>query len=468
MTKLLLTKNEIVSSYYDEKSEQKSTVQYGALEEKKHLTAATKFLIDKSQEYFEAIKDENLNSKFSEESIEEIINELDQSYDIGLEEKEKKLALEELRKLLFNYDVLEPLLRNPEINDVIISSFDNISVQKGRSNIRTDFKFKNQKTYEAFIERLLKKVGKSCTLSTPVVDAAIEPHIRACVTHSSFSPEGTGPMLTLRISRHSNVNIEQLKTYELAPSIIIEYLAHVVSTCAETVLIAGEVGTGKTTLVKALAAEISNDEAILVIEDTHEIKLERDFIRTLLTREANTEGAGKIEPAQAIRTGMRMAMNRIILGEMRDAAAAEAFIDVCSSGHPGMSTIHARSAKDAISRLELLLSRAQQNVNIDTIRKEISNAISVIVFLSVDKKNKKRRIAEVLEVHHSSDGAVQLAPIFRYENNGSPFWLMESGISKYKNSLDKIGVNLPRPGTRISISAEQIYRSILDQGSNVH
>lgn len=347
-----------------------------------------------------------------------------------------------------HYDILTPLVDNPDVNDIIVRAYDDISVQTHRRNIQTDLKFADYDSYRSFVENLLKRAGKSCTVATPVVDAAIDPTIRACVTHESFSPAGTGPMLTLRVARHRYISLESLVHFQLAPSNVLEYLAAIVASGTGTLLVAGEVGTGKTTLVKALALRIPEDEAILIIEDTHELLLQRRFVRTLLTREANTEGAGRISPAMAIRTGMRMAMNRLLLGEMRDGEAAEAFIDVCASGHSGISTIHARSAKDALSRLELFLARAQGNVMIDAIRRQIANAVSVVVYMGMDKFTGHRHILEVLEVESSSDGAIQVSPIFRYRpRQNTPEWVREAGVSRFSDVLREQGVRLTENGS---------------------
>jgi pilus assembly protein CpaF len=255
-------------------------------------------------------------------------------------------------------------------------------------------------------------------------------------------------MLTIRISRHQEIGIDALVHFELAPRLMFDYLADAVQSGSATVLITGEVATGKTTLLRALAAEIDRTEALLVIEDTHEIILRRPFVRTLLTRDANTEGAGKITPAQAIRTGLRMAMNRIILGEMRHAEAAEAFLDVCSSGHAGLSTLHARSTRDALSRLELLLVRAQGNLSVEAIQRQIANSVSVIVHLGADGVTGERRILEVTEVGSAADGHVQLSPVFTYAPQaGVPRWTRELGIPKPGTQLDKTARRLPPPGS---------------------
>lgn len=364
-----------------------------------------------------------------------------------LSERERVAAVRALQSSLDHYDLLTPLIENKAVNDILISRYDDISVQIGRKNIQTDLRFGSRDTYKAFIEQVLKRAGKACTLATPVVDASIDPHIRMCVTHESFSPRGEGPFVTIRIARQEALSAEGVLSSGMAPVVIFEYLSAIVRSGSATVLISGEVGTGKTTLLRTLAQKIDPQEAVLVIEDTHEIMLERPFTRTLLIREANTEGAGKISHAEAIRAGMRMAMNRVLLGEMRDAAAAEAFIDVSASGHPGLSTIHARSARDTINRLELFLLRAQQGVGVDVVRRLIANSVSVIVFLSLDPIARRRRVQQVVEIATSADGQVQLSPIFTFTRLANrAVWMRDSGLTQFAETLRESGVTLPTVG----------------------
>ena len=423
-----------------------------------HLTPTAKYVVDEARRLVERHRNDEFSIDPDHAELTEFVDQVEENQGEELSAHERHAAVAALSASLTNYDILTPLVENPKINDIIIRSFDDISVQTGRTNIQTDLKFPDHSSYVSFVENLLKRAGKASTLAAPVVDASIDSKVRACVTHESFSPENSGPMLTLRISRHEFVSLTRLVGFRLCPRIVLEYLAGIVNKGAASVLIAGEVGTGKTTLVRALALEIESDQAILVIEDTHEIVLDRPFTRTLLTRDANTEGAGRIAPAHAIRAGMRMAMNRVILGEMRDAEAAEAYIDVCSSGHVGMSTIHARSARDALSRLELFLSRAQSGVSISTIRRQISNAISVVVFLGIDPTSGERKILQVLEVHSSTDGEVQVSPIFSFvrpsDSSTEPVWRRESGISMFSKELEAQGFELPPLGTEMQIGTE--------------
>lgn len=461
--KTTISPEEIRSFYFGQLPNKLREKESSSSRSSAELTPSAKYVVSETKKRIGKKLAVSDNSQLDEELIVGLVKQVEEIEGEELSERERTAVVAALSASLDHYDILTPLVENPEVNDIIISSYDDISIQIGRKNIQTDLKFANRDTYTSFVENLLKRAGKACTLATPVVDAAVDPNIRACVTHESFSPPGAGPMLTLRIARHSDICLEGLVRYELAPRPIMEYLGALISSGNATILIAGEVGTGKTTLVKALASRIDHDEATLIIEDTHEIALRRPFVRTLLTREANTEGAGRISPAKAIRTGMRMAMNRIILGEMRDGEAAEAFVDVCASGHSGMSTIHARSARDALARLELFLLRAEQHVSIETVRRQIANAISVVVYLGLDKGNQKRRIMNVVEVGSASDGAVQISPIYSYEPHAlCPEWHREAGISYFAAELSACGVSLPPPGSYIGFEPEQLYRTVVE------
>ena len=412
------------------------------------LTASARYIAQEAKKRLGQLASLETRSMPGESGLFDLIRAVEKDEGEALSDRERTAVAAAIASSFDDYDLLSTLLDNPEVNDVIVRSYDDISIQSHRMNVQTGLRFADQDTYRSFVENLLKRAGKACTMATPVVDAAIDSRVRACVTHESFSPSGHGPMLTLRVARHRSISLDSLVHLELAPFAVLDYLAAVVTSGAGTILVAGEVGTGKTTLIKALALKVPEQEAILTIEDTHEIILERKFVRTLLTRDPNTEGCGKISPAMAIRTGMRMAMNRLILGEMRDAEAAEAFIDVCASGHAGMSTIHARSARDALGRLELFLSRAQGNVSSDTIRRQVANAVSVVVFLGVDKHSFKRRVVEVAEVGAFSDGAVQFSPIFRFQNReGVPEWRREGGLTTFCEILRTSGYLLADPGT---------------------
>ncbi len=443
---------EEIRKLYEKSDRSTHSPSLAASQSSKELTASTRYVVIEVKKIFGTVISRQEDRTLpTEEEILEVIRRVEKAEGEELSSRERESAISAIVSSLDHYDILPVLVENPVVNDIIIRSYKDISIQIGRRNIQTDLQFSGFDTYKAFVEGLLKRAGKACTVATPIVDAAVDPHVRATVTHESLSPGDAGPMLTLRISRHSAITLDGLEAAEFAPAEVLNYLVQIVQLGCGAILIGGEVGTGKTTLVRALASAIDEQEAVLVIEDTNEINLKRKFVRTLLTREGNIEGFGLVSPAQAIRAGMRMAMNRVILGEIRDGEAAEAFVDVCASGHPGMSTIHAKSARDVISRLELFLARAQGDVGIDTIRRQIANSISVVVYIGLDSISKRRRVISVMEVDAAADGIVQMAPMFALETlNGCLYWLRGGGVSKFQDLFNQAEYQLPFPGVKIS------------------
>ena len=377
-------------------------------------------------------EDENISPTIAE--LNGIINQVSKKlgFELSSYEKDQILSYVETEKNPFG--ILQPFVDDKRISDIIITNYANISVQQGRKNLNTDITFPSQSAYEAFVERILKKGGASISTKKPIADGMIGSFARLHAVHQSLCD--TGPYLTIRLNRYREVLCSDLVKVGMAPQEIFDYLQTIVKT-GQTVLVVGEVATGKTTLVRALASTIPEQDAILVIEDTPEIRLTHPHVRYMRTREANTEGQGRVAPSECIRAGMRMAMNRIIFGEMRDAEAAEAFVDVCASGHPGLSTIHAKSGTDAITRLELFLGRAEKGVAGEVLLKQIATAVQVVVFLSICPITGKRRIFEVKELGVVADGILRQKDIFRYDTSkGQPRWEILCRSSNFKESLE--------------------------------
>ncbi len=354
---------------------------------------------------------------------------------VSLSSFERDEVLSHLENEWNPFGILQPLIDDPKVSDIIVSSSNRISIQQGRKNIRTQIKFPDQRSYEAFVERLLQRAGASYSTKQPIADGMIGSLVRVHAVHRCLCDDG--PYVTLRINRFTSVTLMDLVGAGLAPIAVVEYLRGIVG-IGRTILLVGEVGTGKTTLSRALAATIPEDESILVIEDTPEIRLDHPHVRYITTRNENIEGIGRVAPAQCIRAGMRMAMNRIIFGEIRDAEAAEAFVDVCASGHAGLSTVHGRSAADAVTRLELFLSRAQRNADKGLLSAQVATAVQVIVVIDVCRHSGIRRIMEVREIGPVADGVLRYRDIFSYRyTDGQPHWIISSRVSVYKDLLER-------------------------------
>ena len=353
---------------------------------------------------------------------------------------ERDLVLRHLERDAKPFGLLDDLVRDISISDIIVSRYNSIQVQQGRRNVTTGLSFPSQEAYETFVEKLLLRANSTYSTRVPIADGVIGGFARIHTVHRAITENG--PYLTIRLNRFSSVTTQDLLRHGLAPKEILKYLELMVQS-GQTLLIVGEVGTGKTTLARALAACIPSEESILVVEDTPEIKLEHPHVRYVRTRTANTEGEGRVAPSEVIRGGMRMAMNRIVFGEIRDAEAAEAFIDVCASGHPGLSTIHGKSAQDAIVRLSLFLGRAQRGVGKDVIYEQLATAVSAIVHMDVCPISRARRIMEVREIGPVGDGVLRQKEIFRYEpRNKFPSWTVVHPLSNHREALESASAPL--------------------------
>lgn len=360
--------------------------------------------------------------------IEDHIYDVAEEIGFELNDFEKDQILAILEKDNFEFGLLQELIEDPSISDIIVHDYKTITAQMGRKNIRSRLKFPSEKFYDAFVERLLAKAGTSISTKRPIADGMIGNNVRLHAVHKCLCE--SGPYLTIRINRYDAIDASQLIGHS-APQEIFDYLMACVRV-GLTVMVVGEVGTGKTTLLRALGACIPDHESILVIEDTPEIKLMHPEVRYLRTRNANVEDAGRISASECIRAGMRMAMNRVIFGEIRTPEAAEAFIDVSSSGHPGLTTLHAKSTEEAITRLELLLARSQPGAAKEVLQRQIASSICVLVHCGVCPKG-KRRVLQVKEISPTAgEQSLRHRILFEYKIDR---WKSQSRTSGYHEEL---------------------------------
>lgn len=359
-----------------------------------------------------------------------------------LDDLEKAQIIVLLQRDLLGWGVLQPLIENKDVTDIHVYDYKTVVIQRGKVSELTGLQWPNHQAYVAFLDRLLLRLGKSLSTQQHTVDAAFPNGIRICAIHESVCGS-RGPLLAIRIPRISSVSLETLINYRVAPPLIIYYLASLVRSREATFIIAGETGTGKTTLLRALGTQFGPEESIVAVEDTPEVNFQHPFFRSLVSRPPNSEGQGEVTLQEHIRTTLRMTPTRVILGEMRTPQAAEAFLEAAQTGHVGMTTVHARNARETLVRLESLLGRAQKNVALDILRQQIALAVDCIVWLFREKGSGKVRIGEVIEVGHFVEGQIQVRPMFKIIQTGEkPIWRLESWTSNFDHQLAKDGIFL--------------------------
>ncbi len=399
------------------------------------------------------LQSEQDNQLVSEAAIVKAVDKVLKRRGEAIDDIERANIIIHLQKDLMGWGVLQPLIDNPDVTDIHCYDHQTVVLQRGKKSETTGIHWPNHEAYSAFVDRLLLRLGKSLSTQQHTVDCSFPNGIRLCAIHQSVC--GTrGPLLSVRVPRVIEVSLESLVTYQMAPPLIVNYLGALIRSGRCTMMVAGETGTGKTTLLKCLGTQFGSDESIVAVEDTPELNYSHPYFRSLVSRPANTEGVGEVTLQEHIKTTLRMTPTRVILGEMRTPYAAEAFLESAQTGHVGMSTIHARNARETLVRLESLLGRAQKSVSIDIIRQQIALAVDCVVWLVREKGSGKPRVAEVVEVGNFVEGVIQVRPMFTLVKHGDrAMWRVDSWTSAFDDVLAEEGIYLGDSAQEISFNS---------------
>ena len=324
-------------------------------------------------------------------------------------------------------DLLQPLLDDPEISEIMVNDYNEIFVEKHGEMVRHHEQFENREKLEDLIQLIVGKVNRVVNESVPIVDARLADGSRVNVVLPPVALNG--PTLTIRKIPKSVMTLEQLSKLGTLPPSVSSLLKLLVQ-AKYNLFIGGGTGSGKTTLLNALAQCIPSDERIITIEDSAELRIEGipNLVR-LETRNRNTEGKGEITIRDLIRTSLRMRPNRIIIGEVRGAEAYD-MLQAMNTGHEGaLSTAHANSVKDMLSRLEMMVLSAAA-LPLEVIRKQIVSAIDIMIHLS-RMRDRSRKVMEISEIAGIKNGEIVLNPLFVFKED-----------TNHSNDLeDKIRVN---------------------------
>ncbi len=388
----------------------------------------------------------------SENQIVQAVDRVIKRRAMSLDDIERANVIIHLQKDLVGWGVLQPLIDNREVTDIHAYDYQTVVLQRGKKSETTGIHWPSKEAYVAFIDRILMRLGKSLSTQQHTVDASFPNGIRICAVHESVCGM-RGPLLTIRVPRVIDASLETLLAYQVAPPLIVNYMASLIRSGKATMIIAGETGTGKTTLLRCLGTQFGSDESIIAVEDTPELNFQHPYFRSLISRPANTEGVGQVTLQEHIITTLRLTPTRVILGEMRSPLAGEAFLESAQTGHIGMSTIHARNAKETLVRLESLLGRAQKSVSVEIIRQQIALAVDSIVWMIREKGSGKVRIGEIIEVGRYVEGMIQVKPMFSLEQMGDrPIWRVHSWNSSFDEDLARDGIYLNQAPPELTFS----------------
>ena len=375
--------------------------------------------------------DIDYSREISDGEMQELIDEL-----LMREGKKRLMTLEEkawLRKELFyairKLDVLQELIDNSDITEIMINGPDHIFVEKKGKLFRLEQKFESREKLEDIIQQIVAACNRVVNEASPIVDARLENGARVNVVLRPVALNG--PIVTIRRFPDKPIMMKDLVSFGSIPPEVCEWLRKLVR-ARYNIFISGGTGSGKTTFLNALSDYIPREERIITIEDNAELQILNipNLVR-METRNANVEGCREITIRDLIKTSLRMRPDRIIVGEVRGGEAFD-MMQCMNTGHDGsMSTGHANSSRDMLSRLENMILMGIE-IPLEAIRQQIASGIDIIVHLG-RLRDKTRKVLEITEVCGYEKGEIVLSPLYLFEEEG------ETGGGKILGTLRKKG-----------------------------
>jgi len=375
-------------------------------------------------------------------SVAKLVNEEKTPLSLG----EKDRLIEEVLDEVFGLGPLEPLLRDPSVSDILVTTPRLIYIERGGRLERTPIEFKDDAHLMRIIERVVSRVGRRIDESSPMVDARLPDGSRVNAVIPPLAVDG--PLLSIR----------RFGTDPLQPADLIKKqsltdgMLELVKACVKArlnVIISGGTGAGKTTFLNMLSGFIPPNERIVTIEDAAELQLRQTHVARLETRPANIEGKGAVVQRHLLVNALRMRPDRIILGEVRGEEALD-MLQAMNTGHDGsLTTIHANSPRDAISRLEVMIGMASSNLNVRSIRQQVASAIDLFIQCS-RLADGSRKVTYITECLGMEGDLVTTQDIFLFERTGMSSEgrvigkFRPTGVRpKFSERLKAAGIELP-------------------------
>ncbi len=327
---------------------------------------------------------------------------------------EKEKLTQELLDEVFGLGPLEPLLKDSTISDILVNSYRDVFVERHGKLERTNVQFRDEAHLRLIIDRIVSAVGRRVDDSSPMVDARLADGSRVNAIVSPLTLDGS--CLSIRRFGRDRLTAENLLTNKSLTPNMLQFLEGCVR-ARLNILISGGTGSGKTTMLNILSSYISNRERIITIEDAAELQLRQEHVVRLETRPPNIEGQGAVRQRQLVINSLRMRPDRIVLGEVRGEEAVD-MLQAMNTGHDGsLTTIHANSARDALSRLETMAAMSGLNLPEKAIRQQAASAINIIVQIS-RLSDGTRKVISISEITGMEGDVVTIQEIFGFKKAG--------------------------------------------------
>lgn len=341
--------------------------------------------------------------------------------------------VEQVYSSIRGFGLLDTIIKDDTITEVMINGPENIFIEQNGRLFKLDKQFESQRRLEDVIQRIVGLAGREVNQANPICDTRLPDGSRVNVVLPPIAL--CGPTLTIRKFSKTPMTIEKLIQYGSITQEIADKLELFVK-AKYNIFIAGGTGSGKTTFLNALSNYIPRDERVITIEDSAELQITGvDNLVSLETRNANASGAGQITIRDLIKSSLRMRPERIVVGEVRGGEALD-MLQAMNTGHDGsLSTGHANSTEDMLSRLETMVLQGAAGLPLEAIRQQIASAVDIIIHLS-RLRDKSRKTMEITEVVGYEDGRIILNPLYVFEEDeNSTLEKVSGSLNRTKNKM---------------------------------
>lgn len=360
---------------------------------------------------------ENINlTKTTDEMLEEQVRrEVDRYFEgryvsIG----EKAFLIDQIFSSIRGFGLLDTIINDDSVTEVMINGPKEIFIEKSGKLTALEEHFESEEKLQDIIQRIVALAGREVNQANPIVDTRLPDGSRVNVVLPPISLKG--PIVTIRKFSKEPMTVEKLIQYKSITPQIAEVLKLLVR-AKYNIFICGGTGSGKTTFLNAISNFIPSDERVITIEDSAELQIANvDNLVSLETRNANTAGVGAVTIRDLIKSALRMRPDRIVVGEVRGAEALD-MLQAMNTGHDGsLSTGHANSTRDMLSRLETMVLTGADGLPLDAVRQQIASAVDIIVHLS-RLRDRSRKTMEITEVVGYENGSIRLNPLYQFEED---------------------------------------------------
>ena len=400
-------------------------------------------VIDELDIDFNEISDNNEELK---QKIDYIVSKHIEKESLNMTNNQKKKIKEELLDEIIGFGPITGLLADSNITEIMVNGPDHIYIESHGKLVLTDAKFKNDNHVLHVIKKIVAPIGRRIDESSPMVDARLPNGSRVNAIIPPLSIDG--PSITIRKFAEDPFKVEDLVGFGTINS----KMAEMIKYCVQgrlNIVVSGGTGSGKTTTLNVLSSFIPENERIVTIEDAAELQLSQEHVVRLETRPANVEGKGEVTIRDLVKNSLRMRPDRIIVGEVRSGEALD-MLQAMNTGHDGsLTTGHANTPRDMLSRIETMVLMSGMNLPIKAIRDQVASAIDVIVQQS-RLMDGSRRITHITEVQGMEGDVIILQDIYRFEQRGLDNKgkvkgeFVSTGIMpKFVQKLKERGINIP-------------------------